>query len=90
MADVKVGPRSKELAIKLLAAADVLEVGPAAVKTVGGGYMVPQEVADEAKVEYGPYSEDVPAEEEPKATAKAQTTTEKKPAAKPKAATKKE
>lgn len=48
MSVVKVEGRSKEQAIKLLAAADKLGLDKSVVRTTTGGYFVPEEVAEEA------------------------------------------
>lgn len=99
MSEIKI-ERTSENAVKLLAAAEVLELGPEVVKTIPGAYLVPEEVAKEAKLKAKveepvlgyPFTEvttteaDAPGPSEgPEAGA-----AEKKPAARAKGTTKKE
>lgn len=45
MAEVKVGPRSKDSAIKLLALADKLNVDRKSIRSQSDGYLVPEKIA---------------------------------------------
>lgn len=75
MAVVKVGPRSKDSAIKLLALADKLNVDRKSIRSQSDGYLVPEKIAKAfnskgAKAEE-PKAEEPKAEEAPKKETKA-------------------
>lgn len=61
---ILVGPKNKDTALKLLAAADKLELGPSVVKATLNGFLVPEEVA--AEMEAADAAEMAPAQ--PKST----------------------
>jgi topoisomerase IA-like protein len=71
MSDVEIEGRSRDNAILLLAAAEELDLDVSVVRTTTNGYIVPEEVANEAGL----------GEEKPKKTA-AKKTAAKKTAAK--------
>jgi hypothetical protein len=75
--EVPYGDSAQETAVLLLAAADELELDPAVVRTLEGGFMVPEEVAKEAGVDYDSDDDDEDSKPARKTAAKKSTSAKK-------------